>query len=140
MDWLFSVPYIGPLVFATCSLNLHFLLFFRTNYIAMFASLGTQENRKAKNQPVHFNEHYSILIIVFVLTGEIGSPENVSNKCFTTRWLGASCSSSACEIAHSKTSECYLQAWAWARRAGSARKASGLAADGGGEPRAPHLG
>jgi len=27
------------------------------------------------------------------------------------------------QIAHSKTSECYLQAWAWARRAGSAQRA-----------------
>jgi hypothetical protein len=32
------------------------------------------------------------------------------------------------------------QAWAWARLAGSARRASGPAVDGGGEPRALHLG
>ena len=84
------------------------------------------------------------------VTVEMWRPANVStgkivhwrygSKCFTTPCLGAPCSSSSSETAHSKTSECYVQAWAWLHRAGSARRASGLAAGGGGEPRAPHLG
>jgi hypothetical protein len=43
-------------------------------------------------------------------------------------------------VTNSKMTECYLQAWAWAHLAGSARRASGPAAAGGGEPRALHLG
>lgn len=40
----------------------------------------------------------------------------------------------------SKTTGRYLQAWAWAHPAGSARTASGPAAAGAGEPRALRLG
>jgi len=46
-----------------------------------------EKSEKAKNCPVHSNEHYSILIIVFFpkdllffITGEIRLPENVATN------------------------------------------------------------
>ena len=133
---MFTVPYIGPLVLATCSLKLHFHLWVH------------EKSEKAKNCPVHSNEHYSILIIVFFRKTYcfLSQAKYVCLKMWQQifynkmAWRILFFHDKTSEIAHSKTSECYLQAWAWARRAGSARRASGLAADGGGEPRAPRRG
>jgi len=68
-------------------------------------------------------------------------PVKCGNECVTARRMRSQVVFIKREaVTDSKTTECYLQAWAWAHLAGSARRASGPAADGAGEPRALHLG